>query len=106
MVICVVYQKRKRQEIIECGVADFKQAKNIAKQIIDTVGIKNVKKMFRREGANGSEIWYGLDKDEIVNKMLLLNAGHKSVTMRHQVELLYYDWFEIFQVTTGIKCYT
>ena len=34
--------KEKRQEIIECGVADFKQAKNIAKQIIDTVGIKNV----------------------------------------------------------------
>ena len=35
--------------------------------------------------------------------MLLLNAGHKSVTMRHQVELLYYDWFEIFSSAAGIN---
>lgn len=94
--------KEKRQEIIECGVADFKQAKNIAKQIIDTVGIKNVKKCLE-EKVQWFEIWYGLDKDEIVNKMLLLNAGHKSVTMRHQVELLYYDWFEIFSSAAGIN---
>lgn len=94
--------KEKRQEIIECGVADFKQAKNIAKQIIETVGIENVKDCLKKR-EQWFEIWYGLNTDEIVNKMLLLNAGHKSVTMRHQVELLYYDWFEIFSGATGIN---
>ena len=34
--------------------------------------------------------------------MLLLNAGHKSVSMRHQIELLYYGWFEVFSNGTNI----
>ena len=94
--------KEKRNEIIKCGVADYKQAKNIASQIIETVGIERVKECLQNK-KQWFEIWYGLNMDEIVNKMLLLNAGHKSVTMRHQVELLYYDWFEIFSDTSGIK---
>lgn len=49
--------KEKRQEIIECGVADFKQAKNIAKQIIDTVGIKNVE-MYLKEKSWWIELCY------------------------------------------------
>lgn len=95
-------QKEKRQEIIDCGVADFKQAKDIARQIIGTVGIENVDSCLKKK-EQWFEIWYGLNTDEIVNKMLLLNAGHKNVTMRHQVELLYYDWFEIFSNATGIN---
>ena len=94
--------KEQRQEIIECGVPDFKQAKNIAKQIIETVGIEKVESCLQKK-EQWFEIWYGLNTDEIVNKMLLLNAGHKSVTMRHQVELLYYDWFEIFSGAAGIN---
>lgn len=49
--------KEKRQEIIECGVADFKQAKNIAKQIIDTIGIKNVE-MYLKEKSWWIELCY------------------------------------------------
>ena len=94
--------KEKRQEIIDCGVADFKQAKNIARQIVDTVGIENVEKCLKNRN-QWFEIWYGLNMDEVVSKMLLLNAGHKTVSMRHQVELLYYDWFEMFSGATGIN---
>ena len=35
------------------------------------------------------EIWDNLDKNEQINKMLLLNAGHKSMDMKHQLELLF-----------------
>ncbi|NBD25639.1 hypothetical protein [Paenibacillus glycinis] len=35
------------------------------------------------------EIWEGLSPEEEVDKMLLLNAGHKQVSLRHQLELLY-----------------
>jgi hypothetical protein len=35
------------------------------------------------------EIWTGLNKSEQIEKMLLLNAGHKSVNIKHQLELLF-----------------
>ncbi|MBU1667773.1 hypothetical protein KKC13_05090 [bacterium] len=35
------------------------------------------------------EVWDNLDKNEQINKMLLLNAGHKSMDMKHQLELLF-----------------
>lgn len=35
------------------------------------------------------EIWYGLDKKEEINKMLVLNAGHKPMDIKHQLELLF-----------------
>ena len=35
------------------------------------------------------EIWTGLSPDEEVRKMLTLNAGHKPVKTRHQLELLF-----------------
>ncbi len=35
------------------------------------------------------EVWADLDTREQVHKMLLLNAGHKQLTVRHQLELLF-----------------
>lgn len=35
------------------------------------------------------EIWIGLTPEEEVRKMLMLNAGHKPVKTRHQLELLF-----------------
>lgn len=40
-------------------------------------------------------IWAGLSSDEIVNKMLFLNAGQKSVTKTHQYELLFLHYFNL-----------
>lgn len=37
------------------------------------------------------EVWVGLDDAQQINKMLLLNAGHKSVNIKHQLELLFLD---------------
>ncbi|WP_252243208.1 MULTISPECIES: hypothetical protein [unclassified Clostridium] len=35
------------------------------------------------------EIWVNLSPEEEIEKMLILNAGHKSMSPRHQLELLY-----------------
>lgn len=35
------------------------------------------------------EIWTGLTPEQEVNKMLILNAGHKPVKTKHQLELLF-----------------
>lgn len=35
------------------------------------------------------EIWLNLTPIQKVNKMLILNAGHKSVSLKHQLELLF-----------------
>lgn len=35
------------------------------------------------------EVWQNLDNKQQIDKMLLLNAGHKSVTIKHQIELLF-----------------
>lgn len=35
------------------------------------------------------EVWVNLSEDDQVNKMLLLNAGHKTVSIKHQLELIF-----------------
>lgn len=35
------------------------------------------------------EVWDGLNQADQIDKMLLLNAGHKSVNIKHQLELLF-----------------
>ena len=35
------------------------------------------------------EVWTSLEKKEQINKMLVLNAGHKPMDIKHQLELLF-----------------
>ncbi|MFA0309825.1 hypothetical protein BH581_08370 [Vibrio splendidus] len=37
------------------------------------------------------EVWENLSVTEQVNKMLLLNAGHKSVNKKHQIEIIFHN---------------
>lgn len=46
------------------------------------------------------EIWSGLSPDDEVRKMLVLNAGHKPVNIKHQLELLFQNLLPIFE---GVK---
>lgn len=43
------------------------------------------------------EVWFGLNTDDQIKKMLLLNAGHKSVSIKHQIELLFSAYLPIFE---------
>lgn len=46
------------------------------------------------------EVWSGLTPDEQVQKMLILNAGHKPVKAKHQLELLFNNLIPIITKTT------
>ena len=50
---------------------------------------KNVDRDIFKNFTQWFEVWDNLDKNEQINKMLLLNAGHKSMDMKHQLELLF-----------------
>jgi len=43
------------------------------------------------------EVWTDLSPEEEVNKMLILNAGHKPVKTKHQLELLFMNILPIIQ---------
>lgn len=43
------------------------------------------------------EVWFGLKENDQIKKMLLLNAGHKSVSIKHQIELLFSSYIPIFE---------
>ncbi len=66
-----------------------------------------LKEFARKEGKDGLErlydrkqwfeIWQGLSTDQEVTKMLILNAGHKPVKTKHQLELLFRNIIPILQ---------
>lgn len=54
---------------------------------INEVGIEVVKNYF--DVIQWFEIWDNLSPEEEVEKMLILNAGHKPVSLKHQLELVF-----------------
>jgi len=57
--------------------------------VIEFYRKKDVDKTVFKDFIQWFEVWDNLDKNEQINKMLLLNAGHKSMDMKHQLELLF-----------------
>lgn len=51
----------------------------------DIEDLKNIFSNFKQ----WFEVWTGLEKKEQINKMLVLNAGHKPMDIKHQLELLF-----------------
>jgi len=43
------------------------------------------------------EVWSKLTREEEVSKMLILNAGHKPVDIKHQLELLFHNLLPIME---------
>lgn len=42
------------------------------------------------------ELWVNLNDNLQIKKMLILNAGHKSVNIKHQIELLFLNYYDQF----------
>jgi hypothetical protein len=66
----------------------------LLRELIESQDILNIPRLF-----NSYEIyfiiWSGLNEKETIQKMLLLNAGQKSVSKTHQFELLFLHFFEM-----------
>lgn len=67
---------------------------SIVRKLINIYGgtIQNNRDLFSSE--QWFEIWVNLDINEQVRKMLLLNAGHKSVSNKHQIEIIFHNYLK------------
>lgn len=91
-----------RKEILDLGMTDLKRANDIAKQVLELKSYEAALNSFT-SNMQWFEVWYGLDQDEIIKEMLLLNAGHKTMSGKHQIELLYLNWLDMFSSVSKIK---
>lgn len=48
-------------------------------------------------------VWAGLNDDEIIKKMLILNAGQRSVSSTHQFELMFLHYFSQLTIPRGVR---
>lgn len=48
-------------------------------------------------------IWSNLNDDDVINKMLTLNAGQRSVSSTHQFELMFLHYFKKLQIPNGVQ---
>ncbi len=65
----------------------------LIKSLIETNEIEKIPSRFSNYDVYFT-IWTGLNEKEVIQKMLLLNAGQKSVSKTHQFELLFLHYFE------------
>lgn len=66
------------------------------KKYYDSFGVEELNKCFT-ENRQWFELWNNLSPDDEVKKMLILNAGHKPVNIKHQLELLFQNLLPIFE---------
>ncbi len=71
---------------IESNARIFKKIINFYKN--DGENFTDIEKCFS-ENKQWFEVWASLEKKGQIDKMLVLNAGHKPVSIKHQMELLF-----------------
>lgn len=90
--------KRKyRDELVAIGSSSYILIE--LKRMYDSHGRAALESCFS-ENYQWFEVWSNLGPREQVQKMLLLNAGHKPVNIRHQLELLFNN---IFSMLSEVK---
>jgi hypothetical protein len=77
---------------------------NLVRRLMDAANLRDIN--YIRDCLSGNyqwvEIWSGLTPKLQVEKMLMLNAGHKAVTPKHQVEVLFTALIpEIYKASKG-----
>lgn len=93
--------KEKNPLFFDSGVISTR----LIKSLIETNEIENIPVLFENYEVYFT-IWTGLTEKEVIQKMLLLNAGQKSVSKTHQFELLFLHFFEsINSSDSKIKLY-
>lgn len=68
----------------------------------DKINIENLMNCYAQQDIV-LNIWSGLNDEEIINKMLTLNAGQRSVSSTHQFELMFLHYFKKLQVPKGVQ---
>lgn len=80
--------KEENDLFFETGVI----SSTLLRKLIETDEISKIKDVYKKFDIYFT-VWAGLSEDEVVDKMLVLNAGQKSVSKTHQYELLFLQFF-------------
>lgn len=107
----------KYQEVPEISYRDFARHIKDTNPLFYDSGVVNatlIKNMIESNELNVIEntfsgyqlyftIWTGLEPKEVINKMLVLNAGQKAVSKTHQFELLFLHFYNTIKENETIK---
>jgi len=97
------WTKFKFSKHFSSALSEFNSNTDVLRTIVDVFirsGRENLLKTFTNNN-QWFEIWIGLTPQEEVRKMLTLNAGHKPVKTRHQLELLFLNLLPILREGDG-----
>ena len=85
------------------ALREFDSNTDVLRAIVEVFKHKGKAGLLQTFKDNGQwfEIWTGLSADDEVRKMLTLNAGHKPVKTRHQLELLFLNLLPILRKGDG-----
>jgi hypothetical protein len=99
----LAWNKFKFSRAFSSALREFDSNTNVLRAVVAVfreTGKEGLLQTFTKNG-QWFEIWTGLSPDEEVRKMLTLNAGHKPVKTRHQLELLFLNLLPILREGEG-----
>jgi hypothetical protein len=92
-VVQIARKNRKALKDIDCPQTLFASMVETKRTLSDGNTLKSV----LQDTRIGLEIWFDLSTAQQIQKMLVLNAGHKSVNIKHQIELLFFSYLSVLQ---------
>ena len=101
----LAWNKFKFSRSFSSDLREFDSNTDVLRAIVEVYQRDGKQALLESFKGNGQwfEIWTELSTDEEVRKMLTLNAGHKPVTTRHQLELLFLNILPVLRKGEGKK---
>lgn len=101
--ISATLNKIKSESYFIPGIISVKQIKNLLSNS-NKINITNIEKAFKEFNIY-LYIWGNLDDQEVIKKMLILNAGQKMVTVYHQYELMFMHILKNRTLIDGVRLF-
>ena len=100
-IISIMKEDKTGNRILESGIMN----RTIIRKLLDQESEVELHRII--DAYNQFEIvlyvWTGLNDDEIIKKMLILNAGQRSVSSTHQFELMFLHYFSQMTIPRGVS---
>lgn len=100
-IISIMKEDKTGNRILESGIMN----RTIIRKLLDQESEVELHRII--DAYNQFEIvlyvWTGLNDDEIIKKMLILNAGQRSVSSTHQFELMFLHYFNQLTIPREVR---
>lgn len=96
---CLEWSRFKFSRHFSSDLREIESNTDVLRAVFESLSISGSDRLLETYSKNTQwfEIWTGLSPEEEVRKMLTLNAGHKPVKARHQLELLFLNLLPILR---------